>query len=221
MRHAPGLVAQQQLRGSAPRALPPTPLWTQAQSLSSFSDGVPELLGGCVPAWGSERRGFPKSYVTRLRQRRRESACSQPAAAVQYCYSCGASGGGQGSRPVHSCTALDKSPSGELGHCVASPRKETREMDRESTRRHREKSPAQSRLHLSRVSRALGPDVFRLWKASGCRRLESARTRAVTWPSLISHTGDPGLPRCHARSKNFMTLLPRQLPERSPFGLGS
>lgn len=58
-RHAPGLVAQQQLRGSAPWALPPTPLWTQAQSRSSFSDGVPELLGGCVPASGSERRGFP------------------------------------------------------------------------------------------------------------------------------------------------------------------
>lgn len=59
MRHTPGLVPQQRLRGSAPGALPPSPLWTQAQSLSSFPGGAPELPGGCVRASGSERRGFP------------------------------------------------------------------------------------------------------------------------------------------------------------------
>lgn len=154
------------------------------------------------------------------------SSCCPLVAAVQSCCSCGAYGGGQGSRPVHFCTGLGKSPSRELGHCVASSRQETREMARESAGRHRSKSRALSRLHLFlRASRALGPDVCRHWKASDCRclershPLESTRTRVETRASRIPPCPPWTSPR--PRSENFTPPLPGHLPERSPFGLGS
>lgn len=173
---------------------------------------------------GQREAGPRPAYVILLRRCLRSSPCCQPATAVQSCYTCGDYGGGQGSRPAHSCASLDKSPSREPSHCVASLPKETREMERDSVSRHRRKSTAQSRLHLSlRASRALGPDVFRPWKASDCRRLrrshslESARTRVETRASRIPHCP----PWTSPTSENFTPALPCQLPETSPFGLGS
>lgn len=150
-----------------------------------------------------KRRGLAQPYVTLPKPRLRGSPCCQPADAVASCCSCGVSGGGPGSRPVHFCLALGKSPARERGHCVVSPLKETCEMERESARRHRRKSQEQRCLHLSlRAAAALRPDVFRHWKASDWRRLErshpleSARTRVETRASLILHTEDPGVPHC-------------------------
>lgn len=188
---------------SAPPAASLRPLPTHAQSRSSSDEDAPSPQAATSVRGAGKRRGLAQPYVTLPRRRLRGSPCCQRADAVGPCYSCGVSGGGQGSRPVHSCLALGKSPSRDPGHCVLSPRKETCEMEKESVRRHRRKSQEQRCLHLSLCAAAAwGPDVFRHWKASDCRRLdrshplESARTRVETKASLILHTEDPGVPYC-------------------------
>lgn len=136
-----------------------------------------------------------------VRRRLRRRACCQPRGEVWALYGCGSFGGGLGSRPSPFCAALGQSLWRQPGHCVANPPLETHGMERDGAKRHGGKPPAQSRPRLSlRASEALGPDVFRRWKASDCRRhershpLKSARTRAETRASPVPPTGEPGVP---------------------------
>ena len=190
--------------------------------------------GGCVTATRSERRSLAGPSVTRLRLRLRGSSCCQRGVWVWSYYRCGSSRGFQDSGPVSSCAALGESPSREAGYCVLRPHLETREMKKESARRHRGKPQAQTRLHLSLpASGDLGPDVCRRWKASDSRLrershpLKRARSRVETRASRILHTRDPGVPQCPPwsslppRTKSFTSPLPGPLPEWCLFGLGS
>lgn len=179
------------------------------------------------------RRGLARPSVTRLRLRLRGSSCCQPGVWVWSYSRCGASRGFRDSGPVSSCASLGESPSREAGYCVLKPHLETREMKKESARRHRGKPQAQTRLHLSlSASGDLGPNVCRRWKVSDSRRrershpLKRARARVETRASRILHTRDPGVPQCPPwsslppRTKSYMSL-PGPLLEWCLFALGS
>lgn len=92
--HDPGALVIKDFAARVPgSASPPPPHAGAVTELSCRrSPEVPTRPRQCV---GQRETGLARSYVTRVRQRLRRSACWRQAAAVQSCYGCGASVGSQ------------------------------------------------------------------------------------------------------------------------------